>query len=143
FNLLYAIIHGKREDAIFGTPKSYIKIYTECWKQDPDQRPTIQNIDKDLNSIDYNTIKNDEIFKEYVNDEDKDLLTLEYSNSSKYYVDLYNKTEKELKLINSVIIILKNISNENNLKENLILTNSFSILEIFTNNEEKFLYELN
>ncbi|CAG8844318.1 3300_t:CDS:2, partial [Gigaspora margarita] len=53
-NLLSAIIHGKRESAIPGTPKNYVNIYTECWKYQPNLRPTIQHIFKKIINIHYN-----------------------------------------------------------------------------------------
>ncbi|CAG8800780.1 3421_t:CDS:2, partial [Gigaspora rosea] len=41
-NLLSSIIHGKRESAILELLK-IMKIYTECWKYDPNLHPTIQH----------------------------------------------------------------------------------------------------
>ncbi|CAG8845330.1 9731_t:CDS:2, partial [Racocetra persica] len=56
FNLLNGIINGKREVAVSGTPKNYIKIYTECWQHNSNQGPIIQHIFDDLDNINYNTI---------------------------------------------------------------------------------------
>ncbi|CAG8434538.1 5345_t:CDS:2 [Diversispora eburnea] len=39
---------GKREIPIEGTPQNYVKIYQDCWNQDPDQRPNIEKVIKDL-----------------------------------------------------------------------------------------------
>ncbi|CAG8799033.1 10769_t:CDS:2, partial [Cetraspora pellucida] len=51
FNLLNAIIHGKRESVIAKTPKLYSDIYKECWKHDAKERPTIQSVNKMLDQI--------------------------------------------------------------------------------------------
>ncbi|CAG8811065.1 30095_t:CDS:2, partial [Gigaspora margarita] len=53
FNLLSAIIYGKRECPIPGTPKKYVKLYTECWRYNSNLRPTIQHVFKELNNIHY------------------------------------------------------------------------------------------
>ncbi|KAF0487201.1 kinase-like domain-containing protein [Gigaspora margarita] len=62
-SLILGIINGHRENHIKGTPPAYIKIYTDCWQQNPDSRPDIQQVflslkelsannDHDLNKID-------------------------------------------------------------------------------------------
>ena len=38
------IKNGEREVPIKGTPEDYIIIYSNAWKDDPNQRPTIKNI---------------------------------------------------------------------------------------------------
>ncbi|CAG8563224.1 2494_t:CDS:2 [Diversispora eburnea] len=45
------IIERKREKPITGTPKSYIKVYQECWDQDPKQRPNIEKVTHGLNLL--------------------------------------------------------------------------------------------
>ncbi|CAB4444247.1 unnamed protein product [Rhizophagus irregularis] len=35
---------GKREEIIDGTPVEYSKLYTECWKDEPNERPDMQVI---------------------------------------------------------------------------------------------------
>ncbi|CAB5381518.1 unnamed protein product [Rhizophagus irregularis] len=35
---------GRREEPILNTPEIYIKIYTECWDNEPDNRPTINQL---------------------------------------------------------------------------------------------------
>ncbi|KAF0521655.1 kinase-like protein [Gigaspora margarita] len=110
-NLINSIIHGKREIAVSGTPKEYIKIYTECWQHKPDQRPIIQCVFTDLNNINFND--NEEVFtdhEKYV--EHKDISVSETEDLDtvkllKNYTELYNDIVKELSLISSIIATLK------------------------------------
>ncbi|CAB4479811.1 unnamed protein product [Rhizophagus irregularis] len=41
------ILQGLREKPIFNTPEDYVKLYTECWNDEPDNRPTINQIHGD------------------------------------------------------------------------------------------------
>ncbi|RGB31016.1 hypothetical protein C1646_764573 [Rhizophagus diaphanus] len=41
-NLAMDIVNGKREEIIKGTPVEYSDIYTACWSDDPDERPSIR-----------------------------------------------------------------------------------------------------
>ncbi|CAG8737635.1 25572_t:CDS:2, partial [Gigaspora rosea] len=69
-SLIVDIKNGLRENHIEGTPPEYIKIYTDCWQQNPDSRPDIQQVflrlkdlsdknDHDINKIDqyFNSLK--------------------------------------------------------------------------------------
>ncbi|CAB4391063.1 unnamed protein product [Rhizophagus irregularis] len=60
--LIYEISQGNREKPIPGTPDSYVKIYTECWNQEPDNRPTIDEVVDKLksakNAKNENNVKN-------------------------------------------------------------------------------------
>ncbi|CAG8739295.1 12031_t:CDS:2, partial [Gigaspora margarita] len=141
FNLLNAIIHGKREDTFVGTPKEYIKIYTECWQHDSNQRPTIQQVLNAINNIKYkNIINKEEIFEECDKKmtnkgkllSDKLLSDLNTTDLFKHYNNLYDKTAKELELISLLITSLKkylnddnSVNNQNNLnKEDLFNQNN-------------------
>ncbi|GBC27087.2 kinase-like domain-containing protein [Rhizophagus irregularis DAOM 181602=DAOM 197198] len=42
------ISQGLRETVVPDTPEEYIKIYTECWDGEPDNRPTIYQKIKEL-----------------------------------------------------------------------------------------------
>ncbi|GES87929.1 kinase-like domain-containing protein [Rhizophagus clarus] len=50
-DLAKEIVHGLRENPILNTPEDYIKIYTGCWNNDPDNRPTIEQVIMRLNTI--------------------------------------------------------------------------------------------
>ncbi|GBC42884.2 kinase-like domain-containing protein [Rhizophagus irregularis DAOM 181602=DAOM 197198] len=49
--LAMEILHGLREKPIPNTPDDYIKIYTDCWNNEPDNRPTINQVVAKLNAI--------------------------------------------------------------------------------------------
>ena len=49
--LILKICNGLREKCVKGTPIQYIKIYTNCWQQEPDSRPLINEILSHLRSI--------------------------------------------------------------------------------------------
>ncbi|CAB4488296.1 unnamed protein product [Rhizophagus irregularis] len=45
------ILQGLREKPISNTPEDYIKIYTDCWNSEPDNRPTSNQVVEKLNEI--------------------------------------------------------------------------------------------
>ena len=49
--LSLAICNGLREKPVKGTPIQYIRIYTNCWQQEPGTRPLINQILSQLRSI--------------------------------------------------------------------------------------------
>ncbi|CAI2167259.1 5713_t:CDS:2 [Funneliformis geosporum] len=50
-DLAIDISEGLREKAVPGTPENYVKIYTECWDNEPDNRPSMNQVVDKLNSI--------------------------------------------------------------------------------------------
>ncbi|CAB4477942.1 unnamed protein product [Rhizophagus irregularis] len=52
------ISQGRREEPIPNTPESYIKIYTECWDIEPDNRPTINQVLERLKAFITKTTEN-------------------------------------------------------------------------------------
>ncbi|RGB25999.1 kinase-like domain-containing protein [Rhizophagus diaphanus] len=51
FSLISSILQGLRETPTHDTPKEYIKIYTDCWNIEPDNRPTINQVVDELKAI--------------------------------------------------------------------------------------------
>ncbi|POG68360.1 kinase-like domain-containing protein [Rhizophagus irregularis DAOM 181602=DAOM 197198] len=47
--LAMEILQGLREKPTLNTPKDYIKIYTDCWNNEPDNRPTINQTTWNIN----------------------------------------------------------------------------------------------
>ncbi|RHZ74832.1 hypothetical protein Glove_219g133 [Diversispora epigaea] len=45
------IINGNREIPVEGTPQDYINIYQDCWKQDPNERPNINLVDRNISLV--------------------------------------------------------------------------------------------
>src|ERR1043165_4249018 len=45
------IINGEREPPVEGTPSAYIELYQKCWYDDPNERPDIQRVFKELEQI--------------------------------------------------------------------------------------------
>ncbi|CAB4388490.1 unnamed protein product [Rhizophagus irregularis] len=50
-DLAIEISQGLREEPIPDTPEDYIKIYTECWNGEPDNRPTTNQVVETLKEI--------------------------------------------------------------------------------------------
>ncbi|CAB5197760.1 unnamed protein product [Rhizophagus irregularis] len=50
------ILNGKRETPTSDTPIDYIKIYNECWQDNPDNRPDMQQVFSELKLINLNII---------------------------------------------------------------------------------------
>ncbi|CAG8738039.1 22646_t:CDS:10 [Gigaspora margarita] len=100
--IVNAIIQGKRESAVFGTPKEYVTIYTKCWQYEQSLRPTVQNVYTALTSITYNNSTNKKIEVKYNINHKLDTLN--------YFDNWQNEVTKELKLISLIISTLKKTS---------------------------------
>ncbi|CAI2173041.1 14652_t:CDS:2 [Funneliformis geosporum] len=50
-SLAIEILGGLRETIIPGTPEDYVKIYTGCWDNEPDNRPSMNQVVDKLNAI--------------------------------------------------------------------------------------------
>ncbi|KAF0445712.1 kinase-like protein [Gigaspora margarita] len=51
YGLLIKLITGSREEPIAGTPNQYIDLYSECWDYEPNNRPSMEEIFRRLNSL--------------------------------------------------------------------------------------------
>src|SRR5438128_10929623 len=45
------IVNGKREVSIVNTPSEYQQLYENCWKEEPNQRPDINEVLEVLNQL--------------------------------------------------------------------------------------------
>ncbi|KAF0490590.1 calmodulin-dependent protein kinase [Gigaspora margarita] len=153
FNLLPAIIHGKREVGIIGTPKKYIKIYTECWQHDSNLRPAIQKVFKELNNISGH--KDEEVFTEHDqrNELKEKMISKRQGLNTEipellYYINTHNDLTNELKLITTVIKILSekllfgDQVNKQNSESPLYCSITINVQDNINDNHQ-FLYNLN
>ncbi|KAF0539143.1 kinase-like domain-containing protein [Gigaspora margarita] len=51
--LILDISNGVRETPVEGSPPEYIKIYTDCWHDDPESRPDIQHVVFNLKNLNF------------------------------------------------------------------------------------------
>ncbi|GBB88072.1 hypothetical protein RclHR1_01460022 [Rhizophagus clarus] len=58
--LVLKISQGLRETPVANTPEDYVKIYTECWNDVPDNRPTINEVTIKLKSIISNQLSSEQ-----------------------------------------------------------------------------------
>ncbi|CAB4393314.1 unnamed protein product [Rhizophagus irregularis] len=90
-SLMLSILNGKREKIIDGTPVKYSNLYRECWRDEPNKRPNIQEIISTLKSIN-SLIEIDEIIDHI--DEKKETHSMEDEINpelSKETIDLNNE----------------------------------------------------
>ncbi|CAB5349485.1 unnamed protein product [Rhizophagus irregularis] len=52
YALIKDILEGKRENPVPNTNAKFIKLYQKCWRYDPDERPSIEQVILELNNID-------------------------------------------------------------------------------------------
>ncbi|GBC05732.1 hypothetical protein RclHR1_00640020 [Rhizophagus clarus] len=106
------ISEGLRETPIPNTPKDYERIYTDCWKHEPDDRPTIHDVFTKLEAI----MKNNNITKYSwtlpINNSSHDNL----SQSSSFYK---HKSEKDINDGISGITAISDMLREN--KKQIVL----------------------
>ncbi|EXX63092.1 uncharacterized protein OCT59_028502 [Rhizophagus irregularis] len=120
-SLALSILNGKREKIIDGTPVKYNNLYRECWRDEPNKRPNMQEIVTILKSI-ISLVEND-IIIDNIN-EKKEIYSMDdcdiNSVLSKATVDLNN----ELVLVNDKLSIVSSDSINNiDLNNELILSN--------------------
>ncbi|CAB4424099.1 unnamed protein product [Rhizophagus irregularis] len=48
----FDILEGKRENPVPNTNAKFIKLYQKCWRYEPDERPSIEQVILELNNID-------------------------------------------------------------------------------------------
>src|ERR1044072_5561741 len=51
--IVHAIVYNKaRENPILNTPEDYEELYKKCWNQEPEQRPSIEEVLKEFSKMD-------------------------------------------------------------------------------------------
>src|SRR5438874_13123967 len=55
YQILLGIKKGHREKQIDGTPTEYVKLYTDCWDENPEKRPTVKIVLETLNKVKWRT----------------------------------------------------------------------------------------
>ncbi|CAI2184313.1 9768_t:CDS:2 [Funneliformis geosporum] len=50
-SLAIEIAQGLRESIVPGTSEDYVKLYTDCWDNEPDNRPSMNRVVDELNAI--------------------------------------------------------------------------------------------
>ncbi|UZO27053.1 uncharacterized protein OCT59_019262 [Rhizophagus irregularis] len=99
--LVMKIFQGLREKPILDTPEEYIKIYTDCWNIEPDNRPTINQVVVKLKAI---MTKENIIIKDFhLYDNNKDIQSLNNQqpvNISESVYSLYGVLSKFIQSFN-------------------------------------------
>ncbi|PKC66514.1 HCP-like protein [Rhizophagus irregularis] len=124
-SLAMDIVNGKREEIIKGTPVEYSDIYTACWSDDPDERPSIQIVVSCLRSIIDHSIKS--ITNEIKNEA--------LDNDFEYMFDDYDLSIHDN--IPNIVIDDFSLNTSDLMKKNLLLN-----LSDLTNNVEKIVDKL-
>ncbi|EXX57405.1 uncharacterized protein OCT59_023999 [Rhizophagus irregularis] len=126
-DLAMEILRSFREKPIPNTPENYIKIYTECWNNEPDNRPTINQIIIKLSAIILDLQQNN--FNAGIQLSNKQLLKSSIEIPEKFINDLLH--EKISKIIQNYIKInIKEI--EPSISSNLIINNFSMVINEIT-----------
>ncbi|GBB87039.1 hypothetical protein RclHR1_01350014 [Rhizophagus clarus] len=115
-SLMLYILNGKREEIIDRTPVEYSKLYTECWKYEPNERPNIHKIVLTLKAI----ISPEIIVCNIDEDKKTTFLSEKYkqiSELSEVTLDINN----DLNINNSLMI--NTVSNPNTMSDLNIISN--------------------
>ncbi|PKK56282.1 hypothetical protein RhiirC2_800372 [Rhizophagus irregularis] len=135
------ILQGLRETPIHDTPEEYLRIYTDCWNIEPDNRPTINQVVDELKVLVLKT--KDNIIKDFnLNDNNKDIQsstnqqpTLNVKISEKF-VSLHGDLSQVIQNFNMTNIddvetsISSNNANNDNNKDIQSSTNQQPILNV-------------
>uniref|UniRef100_U9TYE3 Uncharacterized protein n=1 Tax=Rhizophagus irregularis (strain DAOM 181602 / DAOM 197198 / MUCL 43194) TaxID=747089 RepID=U9TYE3_RHIID len=116
--LAMEILQGLRENPIPNTPEDYVKIYTDCWNKEPDNRPTADQVVAKLNEIillnekqniveiPKNVIDNSlhgemsQVIKNFCNMNTKEIET-SITSDNNFYI-----------MVNEIILLLDNVNKE-------------------------------
>ncbi|RGB28566.1 kinase-like domain-containing protein [Rhizophagus diaphanus] len=129
FNL--SLIKGKREKIIDGTPVKYSKSYTECWKYESNERPSMHEVILALKEIISSEIIVDSLNE--LNEDNKSIYSSEkygpISKTSKVTVDLNDDLNINNSLILSTISHIASLENSNIYESKLSSQNYMDVVE--------------
>uniref|UniRef100_U9U9R8 Protein kinase domain-containing protein n=2 Tax=Rhizophagus irregularis TaxID=588596 RepID=U9U9R8_RHIID len=116
--LAMKILQGLREKPISNTPVDYIKIYTDCWNNEPDNRPTVNQVIAKLNvQLSSEQKSNDEVPKNIIDSSLYGEMSQIIENFNKMSI---KEIEPSMSLnnnfdimvnVNEIILLLDNIDN--------------------------------
>ncbi|CAB4402739.1 unnamed protein product [Rhizophagus irregularis] len=92
--LMLEIPNGKRETPVSNTPSDYIDIYTKCWLNNPDDRPSMQQVFTDLKLNKLNTSEM-EICENTARIIESDVMHIDYSSINVDYSSHIKLEENE------------------------------------------------
>ncbi|UZO10568.1 uncharacterized protein OCT59_002148 [Rhizophagus irregularis] len=104
-NLALSIINGKREEIIDETPAEYSKLYTECWKYEPYERPNMQVVVSTLKAL-VIPEQNDTHFDDINNNEGsnslKEIKSIPRSNEETIDVNVDLSVGSDITMLNNI-----------------------------------------
>ncbi|POG83047.1 hypothetical protein GLOIN_2v382909 [Rhizophagus irregularis DAOM 181602=DAOM 197198] len=109
--LAMEILHGLREKPIPNTPDDYTKLYTDCWNNEPDNRPTINQVvaklHVQLSSEQQNVV---ETPSNNLLHEEMSKLIQNFNNMNTKEIQISISSEKNIDIIvNEIILLLDNV----------------------------------
>ncbi|RGB39529.1 hypothetical protein C1646_637483, partial [Rhizophagus diaphanus] len=135
YGLIVRIPQGFRETPVPDTPSAYVKLYTECWNGEPDNRPTISQVVAKLKVLNNSSSQINNNFSKIVDE----------------LINLPNKTGDEVEK-QEILNYLKNHSvtlkeiydwllNDQNNPNSIVLLGDFNIFGIEINVDRKKAFE--
>ncbi|EXX51991.1 uncharacterized protein OCT59_007136 [Rhizophagus irregularis] len=117
-DLALEISQGRREEPIPNTPENYIKIYTECWDIEPDNRPTISQVLERLKAFITKTTENHQTelnLQSTLTDEQKfNPINIDISNiNNSLHGEMSQIIENFDKINTKEIVVYTTLTNEN------------------------------
>ncbi|CAI2183777.1 20196_t:CDS:2 [Funneliformis geosporum] len=124
-DLAVDISQGLREKVVPGTPEEYVNIYTECWQNEPDNRPTMSQVVDQLSSI---ITKSKMTVNEQMNFDDKidDKTSPQLSVQHHYSNNVYASTSID----NSLHGELSQLSNSDNVSSRGDKVETYAIVDV-------------
>ncbi|PKY35441.1 HCP-like protein, partial [Rhizophagus irregularis] len=130
-SFILSLIKGKREKIIDGTPVKYSKLYTECWKYESNERPSMHEVILALKEIISSEIIVDSLNE--LNEDNKSTYSSEkygpISKTNKVTVDINDDLNINNSLILSTISHIASLENSNICESKLSSQNYMDVVE--------------